>query len=68
MTGPADSTRGPEQVDNLAELYEAIAPHSLQALWSISLLYPEPRTAARPMAQHRIGLAHGRRSDRYDAG
>lgn len=48
MADPSGTPRGPEHVDNLSDLYDAIAPHSLQALWSISLLYPEPRTAARP--------------------
>ena len=48
MANPSDSPRDPEQVGSLPDLYDAIAPHALQALWSVSLLYPEPRTDVRP--------------------
>jgi gentisate 1,2-dioxygenase len=48
MANPPDSPRRPEQVGSLPDLYDAIAPHALQALWSVSLLYPEPRTDIRP--------------------
>jgi hypothetical protein len=39
---------GRNRGQNLPDLYDALTPHALQALWSISLLYPEPRTPIRP--------------------
>jgi len=48
MTTPMPDKQSPESVGNLPDLYDAIAPHALEALWSISLLYPEPRTPVRP--------------------
>lgn len=38
----------PEDARDLPELYEALGDKSMRALWSVQLLYPEPRTAVRP--------------------